>query len=169
VLALGQLALVGADQLHSPFDEAGDVLLRRGVLPHTDVHGRGRQHRATKGQRGLREDVVGQPVRELRQGVGREGRDHEEVGVHQVWIQIPRAVVTPMWGGWWGKTFRARQSLERVRGHEALGIGGQERRDLVAGLDEQTQKLTSLVGRDAARHTEEDAGQRRSPWPTCRR
>ena len=41
---------------------------------------------------------------------------------------------------------------------EALGVGSEERRHLVAGLDEETQQLAGLVGRDSARHAEKDAG-----------
>jgi len=60
--------------------ERSGVRLRRGVLPHADVHrGRG-ENGPAEGEPELREDIVGESVRELGERVRRERRDHEQVG-----------------------------------------------------------------------------------------
>jgi hypothetical protein len=156
VLALGQLTALGADQLGSALAQAGRVLLRRRMLPHANVHGRGREDRAAESERRLREHVVGEPVRELRQRVGRERRDHQEVGVGQMRIEVAGA-------------FAPREGLEGMTRDEPFGVGREERRHLVPVLHEQPQELARLVGGDTAGHAEENprhAGRLRA---TCTR
>ena len=56
----------------TPRDRDGlDVRLRRRVRPHARVHRRREQHRAAVRERGLGDEVVGEPVRELRERVRR--------------------------------------------------------------------------------------------------
>ena len=84
-------------------------------------------------------------MRQLRERVRRERRDHEQVGLDEVRVELPRR-------------FTPGESLEGLRGHERLGLLGQDRRHLVAGLDQQTREFGRLVGRDSARHTKENPG-----------
>jgi hypothetical protein len=93
------------------------------VLPHADVHRRGHKHRAAEGECELRQDVVREPVRELRERVRREGSDHEQVDLDEVWVQLPRLLA-------------AGERLEGAGGDEALRLGRQHRRHVVPGLDE---------------------------------
>jgi hypothetical protein len=85
------------------------------VLPHVVVH-RGRdQHRAGGGQRSAREQVVGQPVGELGDRVGRRRRDQVGVGVAD---QLEVA----------GRVVRWRLLIgERAPGGVALELAGQDR------------------------------------------
>jgi hypothetical protein len=143
VLPLGELALLRPDQLDAALAEERGICLRRRVLPHAYVHGRGGKHGAADGEDRLRQDVVGESVGELGERVRRERGDDEQVGVREVRIEVARRL-------------SAGERLERVRGHEALRVRGEQRRDLVAVLDEQPQELARLVGGDSAGHTEEN-------------
>ena len=140
----GELALLRAEHLHASLDEPTHVLLCRRVLPHADVHRRRGEHRASEGQRGLREDVVGETVRQLRQRVGGERRDDEKVGVDEMGIEI----------AW---SLAPRERLEGVRRDELLCVGCEDRSHLVSRFHEQPNQLAGLVGRDTARDADEDA------------
>ena len=98
-------------------------------------------------KRGLREDVVGKAVRELRERVRRQGRDHERVRAFEMRIGI---------AGRRG----SRQRVEGLGGDEALDAGRRQRQHLVARADEESDELAGLVRRDATRDPEEDAGHR---------
>ena len=143
VLPLGQLALLGADHVDAPLDQEPHVRLRRRVLPHADVHRRGDEHGAADGERRLGEDVVGQAVRELRQRVRGERRDHEQVRVGEMRVEVARRLL-------------ARERLERVGRDEALGVGREHRRHVVTVLHEQPDELARLVGGDPAGHPYEN-------------
>jgi hypothetical protein len=115
------------------------------MRPHAVVH-RGRDdERATVRERGLGEDRIGKTVRELGQRVRGQRRDHEQVGVLEVRIRVlaDRA---------------ARERRERLGGDEALRGWADERDDLVPGADEPPDELARLVGGDAARDSQKDAG-----------
>ena len=96
-------------------------------------------------ERRLGEDVVRDPLRELRERVRGARRDDEQVGVLEVWIQI-LARGPP------------RERVERLRGDELLRAAGDERHDVVPRLDEQPRQLAGLVGGDAAGDAEENTG-----------
>jgi hypothetical protein len=121
------------------------------VLPHPHVHRRRDEHRPAKSERELGEHVVGEPVRELRQRVGRQRRDHEQVGLDEVRVELPRLL-------------SARQRLEGARGDEPLRLRRQHRRHLVPGLDEQACQLARLVGGDPTSHPEHDPGHSASSY-----
>ena len=128
---------------HPALAQRRDVRLRGRVLPHADVHRRRDQKRPAEGERELREHVVRQPVRQLRERVRGQRRDHQQVGVDQVRVELVRLLAPG-------------ERLERPRRDEALGLGGQDRRHLVPRLDEESAELARLVGGDAAGHSEED-------------
>ena len=88
MLALGELSLRRPEQLDAALGERSRVRLGRGMLPHADVHGRGREDGPAEGEPELGEDIVGEPVRELRERVRRERRDDEQVRVDEVWIEV---------------------------------------------------------------------------------
>ena len=119
------------------------------MLPHADVHGRGREDGPAEGEPELGEDVVGQPVRQLGEGVRRERRDHEQVRVDEVGVEVLRRLA-------------AGERLEGVRGHEPLGIRCQDRSDLMARPYEESAKLARLVGGDPTRDSEKNSSHRGS-------
>jgi hypothetical protein len=125
----------GADEL--------DVRLHRVAAPHARVHRRRRDHRPLEGERRLGEHVVGQAVRQLGERVRRERRDHQQVGLDQVGVELARRLVP-------------RQRLEGLRRDEALRLGGQDRRHLVPGPHEQARELAGLVRGDSAGHAEKN-------------
>ena len=136
-LALGQLALLGTDQLDSSVGERPDVRLRRGVRPHAVVHRRRDEHGPAVRERRLGEHVVRDPLRELRERVRCTRRDDEQIRVREVWIQI-LARGPP------------RERIERLRRDELLRAAGDDRHDVVPRLDEQPRQLAGLVGGDAS-------------------
>ena len=140
---LGQLAVVGPDDLRAALDEEREIRLRRRVLPHRGVHRRREQQRPAVRERGLGEEVVGQPVGEPRHRVRRQRRDDEQVGIDEVRIRV-------------GGLGLPRERAEGLGGDETLGAARRHRRDVVAGPDEQAHELAGLVGRDAAGHPDED-------------
>ena len=143
-LALGQLPLLRPDQLDASLAQPRGVLLRGRVLPHADVHRRRGEHRAAEGEHRLREHAVGEAVRELRERVRGQRRDHEQIGLDEVRIEIARHLLP-------------RERLERLRRYERLRLGSQERRDVVPVPNEQSAELARLVGGDSTRHTEDHA------------
>ena len=119
-------------------------------------------------ERRLGEDVVGEPVRELRHRVRRARRDDQQVGARQVEVDVIAGRAP-------------REGAKRLGGDKALGAGRDEGHDVVALLDEQPAELARLVGGDAARHPQQDAGHPRMmptyelyeyfsmPWETSSR
>jgi hypothetical protein len=114
------------------------------VLPHAHVHCRRDKDWAAERDHRLREDVVCEAVCELRERVRRKRRDHEQIGVHEVRIEVARRLAP-------------REGLEGVRRDEALRVGREEGRDLVTRLHEQPDELARLVGRDAACDADQNA------------
>ena len=142
-LAFGRVALLGTDELDAAGLDELDVRLHRVAAPHARVHRRRGDDRALERERGLRQHVVRQPVRELGQRVRRERRDHQQVGLDQVRVELARRLATG-------------QRLEGLRRDEALGLGRQDRRHLVTRPHEQARELAGLVGRDSTGHTEKN-------------
>ena len=153
-LALGRLALVGPDQHDAarPRSVLG-VRPRRRVRPHARVHRRRDERRAAVRERRLGQNVVGEPVRELRERVRGARRDEQQVGARQVEIDVI-ARRTP------------RERAEGLGGDESLGAGCDERHDLVTASDQEPADLACLVGGNAAGYPEQDTGH--GPIvPTC--
>jgi hypothetical protein len=89
------------------------------------------------------DEIVGEPVGELRQSVRGQRRDDEQIGSCQVRVEIVA----------WSP---ASKSEERLSTDETLGSRGDERDNLVAGLDEQTDELARLVSGDPTGYADED-------------
>ena len=150
LLALGELARLGPDQLDAAGAQCLHVPPAGRVLPHPHVHRRCDEERPPKRERELREHVVGEPAGERRERVRRKRGDHEQVGLDQVGVELARLLA-------------AGKRLEGARGDEALCLCGQNRRDLMTGLDEQARQLARLVGGDSTSHPEDNLGHGKSP------
>jgi hypothetical protein len=142
-LALRELAFVRPDELDAARAKRVGVGTRGGARPHARVHGRSDEHGPAMRERCLGEDVVGDPVGELRERIRRAGGDHEQVGPRQVRVEILA-----------GRPARERE--EGLLGDEALRPGRDERDHLVSRLDEQARQLACLVGRDTAGDSQEN-------------
>ena len=94
-------------------------------------------------ERRLGEDVVGDPVRELRERVRRARRDDQQVGPRQVLVDV--FALRP-----------AREREERLLGDEALRSRRDERDHVVPLLHEQARQLARLVGGDPSGDTQQD-------------
>ena len=77
--AAGLFAAAGSEQRHAVDRQRRHVALRRGVFPHLLVHGRGSEQRTVAGEHHRRQQVVGEPVRDLGEEVGRGRRDQDQV------------------------------------------------------------------------------------------
>ncbi len=146
-LTLRELARLGADELDSARTQSRCVGLSRLVFPHAGVHRRRDQHRTAVSERRLGENVVGEPVRQLRQRVCGQRRDHEQIGALEVRIGI-------------GARGLAREREERLGPNESVGGLRRQRQHVMTRLDEQAHELAGLVGRDAAGDPEQDARHR---------
>ena len=152
-----------------------DVLLGGRMLVHRPVHGRSDDQRSPARQCGRRQQVVGVPVRELGECVGRRRGDHERVGPLDQLEVRERGVL--------GRGIAGERAAQRV----ALPLGEQHRRagdagercgadeagrrlgldhaDRVAGLDRQPRQLERLICRDAAADAEQEASHGTSCQP----
>ena len=123
------------------------------MLEHAGVHRGSDEERATRRERGHREEVVGEPVRELREDVRGGGRDDEEVrSVGEADVQDVRLLAPEIRGGG-----PPREGLERERRDEAGRGGRQDRVHARAGLRQQARELGGLVRGDGAADAEEDS------------
>ena len=95
-------------------------------------------------ERRLGKNVVGEPVRELRERVRGQRRDHEQVGALEVRVGV-------------GGLRLAREREERLLADEAVRTRCRQRQHVVTRPHEQPQHLAGLVGRDAAGDPEQDA------------
>ncbi len=144
LLALGELAGDGTDELDAARAEGRDVRLRRCVAPHPRVHGRRDEHGTRMRERRLGQDVVGEALRQTRERVRSQRRDDEEVEATEVRVRVV------------GRR-PARQRRERLGGDEALGARGEHGVHFMAAPDEQPYQRAGLVGRDPAGDSEQDA------------
>ena len=83
----------------------------RRVRPHARVHRRRDEHRPAVGERSLGEQVVGDPLRELRERVRGARGDDEQVGARQVEVEI---LVRPAGARAPGTSRRARTAPRRA-------------------------------------------------------
>ncbi len=88
LLALGELTFRRPDEGHASGAQQLHVRLGRRVRPHARVHRRRHEHRPRVRQRSLGQDVVGEPVRQSRERVRRQRRDHEQIGPLEMRIGI---------------------------------------------------------------------------------
>src|SRR5271169_6053904 len=123
------------------------------MLEHAGVH-RGRdEQRAPRREGRHGEQVVGEPVRQLREDVGRRGGDEEEVrpsreaDVQDVRVRAPEVRVRRA----------AREGLERQGRDEPARGRRQDRVHVRARLREEARELGGLVRGDGAADAEEDS------------
>jgi hypothetical protein len=133
--------------------ERVQIRLGRRVPVHVHVHGgRNGQGRA-RGEQHRREQVVGEPGRQLCQQVGGGGRDQDHLGpvgeldVGDLGLRAGREQLR--------SDRLTRQGLEHQRGDELERVLGRHHPDLVTLAPERPHQLRRLVGGDAARHAEE--------------
>ena len=143
-LALGELPFLRPDDFDAAGAQESQVVLRRGVLPHADVHRRRDQDGAGVRERRLGQEVVGEAVGQAGERVRRQRRDDEQVGPLQVRVRV---VARRLPG----------EREERLRGHELLRGSGHDRIDVVSRSHEQAHERARLVGRDPPGDAEQDA------------
>ena len=89
----GQLAFGGLDDPHAPFGQTAQVLLRRGMGVHVEVHGRRYDDRAAGREVGRQQQVVGDAAGHFGQRIGRGGGYQVTVGpLAERDMRIPRSV-----------------------------------------------------------------------------
>ena len=77
--AASQVAFIGIDDVHAARAQRREIFLRRGVLPHVDVHGRRHDDGSLGGEIQRGEEIVGDAVREFSENVGGGGRHKQQV------------------------------------------------------------------------------------------
>ena len=169
----------GLQRRHAALAQRREVGPRRGVLPHCVVHRRRDDDRARRGERGAREEVVGQPVGELGERVRARGGHEVRVGVaHELEVAEPGRAPADAWSGKRpARGSRSNSSMSTGAPVSAANdaaptnrwrVGRLDHADRVPGLRGQADELERLVGGDPAADPEQDArhgGPRRS-WPT---
>ena len=94
-------------------------------------------------ERRLGEEVVGEPVRELRERVRRARRDEQQVGARQMKVDVVA-----------GRP--ARKRAKGLSADEALGPGRNERHDLMPAPDEEPANLARLVSGNPPRDAQKN-------------
>ena len=121
---------------------------------HVGVHGRRQQHRRGGGQVQRRQEIVGDAVRELANGVRGGGHDQQQADVRgdgdvlDVGVGARRPLA--------GDDAPARDGLEGHLADEPPGVARHQRDDVVPALLQTTSDLDGLVGPDAAGDAECD-------------
>ena len=146
-------AVRGPDHDGASRAERREVRLDGGMLEHAGVHRGSDEERAPRRERGHREEVVGEPVRELREDVGGGGRDDEKVrSLGEADVQDVRLLAPEV-----RERGTAREGLERERRDEARRGRRQDRVHARAGLRQPAREIRGLVRGDRAADAEEDS------------
>ena len=95
-------------------------------------------------ERRFRDQIVGEPVRELRQRIRGQRCDDQQIGSREVSVEIIA-----------GRP--AGKSEEGLGPDETLRTGGDQRNDLVPALDEQANEVARLVGGDPTGDADKDS------------
>ena len=77
--AAGEVSAARLDDEHAATAQDVKVRLRRGMLPHVDVHGGSDDDRRSGGEVQRAEEIVGDALGELGEGVGGGGSDQQSV------------------------------------------------------------------------------------------
>ena len=163
-----EAAGVGLDHVHAAGAQRVEVGAHGGVFVHAVVHRGRHDDRAGGGERGARQQVVGEAAGELGDRVGGGGRDQVEVGVaHQLEV-ADRLVGRGLLAGerpargvaleLVDEHRRAAQRRERCAPHEATRGGRLHDPHRVTGARRKAHELERLVGGDPAAHPEQDSG-----------
>ena len=151
----------GAEEVDAALAQQGDVVPRGGVGPHLRVHCGRNQHRPAHRERGQRDEVVGDAVRDPRdrRGAGR----HDQVEVRAAPEGDVRLGVRPGRRPEIDERLAPGDAPECQWSNELCGGLGHHDLDLGARLDEAARDLDGLVGGDRPAHAEHDraAAQRR--------
>ena len=152
--AARQVALARLDEPHAARGERVEILPDRLVREHLRVHRRRDEHRRPRGGIQRRQEIVGDPVRELADDIRRGGRDEQQIDcrrerdVLDVGIHAPRKLV--------GDDVAARDRLEGDRADELRRGVRHDRDDFVATFLQPARHFDGLVGANAAGHAESD-------------
>ncbi|HTD36504.1 MAG TPA: hypothetical protein VK669_03230 [Candidatus Limnocylindrales bacterium] len=153
MLALGEESRLRLDDRDAPRAQRREMRARRLVLEHRGVHRRSDDDRRARRQRDVRQQIVGEPERELRERVRRTRDDREHLGlarerdVRDLVNAIPERGVdrTP------------RERGERRFADEALRVRGHDDVENRAVLHQPAREGGRLVRRDPAGHAEQHA------------
>jgi hypothetical protein len=154
-LAAGLAAAVRTEHVHAARAQLRDVGLGRGVGPHLPVHRRRDRHRRRARKTQCRQQVVGHPMRKVRDEIGRGRRDDDQVGparqldmAHRtLCVLVPQVAAHLATGN--GLERQRRNELARAGGHHDLYLG--------AALDQAAHQVRALVGGDAAGDAQQDS------------
>ena len=122
------------------------------MLPHLGVHGRREEHRASRGQQGGGQEIIGSAGDSAGQQIGGGRNNHDEVGLltKANMRDVGDILEYPGVHGVSGQRLEGRGADETQR-----RLGGNHP-DFVAGFTELTHHRTGLVGRDATGDADDD-------------
>ena len=129
-----------------------DVGLGGGMIEHIAIHGRRQQQRTSCRQRAHCQQVVRHALRQLRQCMGSDGRDDQQIGgfcqtdVRNVAGQLACIAALPQFF----VDRPPRNRLEGQRAHESLGSRSHDDIDLGVGVSQLTGQIDRFVGGNAA-------------------
>ena len=77
--AAGEIAFVGIDDVDAARAQRREIFLRRGMLPHVDVHRGSDDYGSFRGEIERGEKIFGDAVREFSENVGSGGSDEQKI------------------------------------------------------------------------------------------
>jgi hypothetical protein len=154
--ALGHLARVRPDDVHTVAAKLRQIARCRLGGPHLRIHRRRDQDRFVGGEQHGGGEIVGMAARHLRQQIGRRRRDDNEIGVARQTnvADIELAVRIEQVG----ENALAAQRAGGERRDEMLRGGGEDTAHLGAAVLQAADQVERFVGGDAAADDEQHAG-----------
>ena len=167
----GQFAVLGFHDCHTTACQRIQIFPHGRVYIHVVIHSRAHHGWAARRQRHGGQHRIAGAAHELRQGLRRERRHQEEIRP-----QAECNVLRPRPGFILGENLRVDlvlgQGTQCQGRHESGSVGRHDDAHLGARLLEEAHQFSGLVGRNATRHTQQDApsshrkGSRVSHWST---
>ncbi len=163
-LAFGEKTALGRDDRHAARFERAQVRDGRRVFEHRRVHRRRDDERNARRERGVGEQIVGDPVRQLRDDVGRGRNDREHLRLaHQRDVRDRFGALPHR-----GPHAPPRQGRKSGRADEVLCLLGEDHVEFGAALHQAARERGCFVGRDAAGHAEQHAPSGHDVTLACR-
>ena len=150
----GKIAFIGIDDFDAACAEHFDIFLRRGVVPHVDIHRGSDNDRSCRGEIERGEKIVGDALGEFRENIGCRGGDEKKVSTLSHRDVLDGALHVGVAGGGFfeeiGDDFLPTESGEGERSDKFPRAARHDDLHGEAVLLEKANQFGSFIGRDAA-------------------
>ena len=155
--AAGQISAAGLDNANAAGAQCCHIGLRRGVLPHVDVHGWSYNCRGLGGEKCSGQEIRSQTAGKLGQNIGCRGNDHERINRLRHGNVFDRRIKIGLLGACAekiGNDFLAGKRGKRQGPDKFLRRAGHDDLNSYAAVLQQAHNLRCLIRRNAAANAE---------------